>query len=367
MKLSFVHWKNAFLPLLSAFMLWTSSVAADEKSLQHGVNRVNLGEKKSRQQTSILHEMANFGVTAARLTLAPPFAASLESVRQAQALGINVLMVVMTSSEPFYRSHKAALRTSHGRTWDVARLSMLDLVLFRQSIRDTLSALDDAKVTLAGIELGNEINWAHFNGDLVVHPKPNTPVAMSIDELSNREAFLAGLDKYIEALRIVREEAKASAYNKDIPIISAGLVPSAPIYAKQIGYEVVPAMEMIEALQQRGLDDLVDAYGIHVYPAQPTAEARRARIAEAFAICAPSPQGKPCWLTEWGLNNVQKTCPLDDTKRAETAKEIMALLGEYEAKGVLDAAYYFDWDASPVLSLKRCGGLSETGKRVLEK
>lgn len=351
------------LPLILCFFCPLSAEAVESL---HGINRVRIVWKQEQERRQILDEMAKAGVKTARMTLTPPFEQSLDAIVLANEEGMSVLIAVGLGSKPYYADHKGSLRTSYGRTWNAPRISMLDEELFHRSIRESFAALDAAKVTLAGIEVGNELNWAHFNGDLIIYPNPNTPVAVSIDALQRRDDFLKGLDKYIEVLRIVREEAKATKYNKDTPIISAGLASIDQAFADRRGYEYVATNAFIKELQKRGMDELVDAYGIHTYPPMDTGPAgRKKAMDKALSICAAPSEGKPCWLTEWGLRNNQETCPLDDAKRAQAAREVMSWLEDYEKKRALDAAYYYDWDRDETLSVWRCGGLSETGKVVI--
>lgn len=49
---------------------------------------------------------------------------------------------------------------------DVRGLSSMDVSRYREIITNFLGQLDSAKITIYGIEVGNEINWANFNGDL---------------------------------------------------------------------------------------------------------------------------------------------------------------------------------------------------------
>ena len=66
------------------------------------------------------------------------------------------------------------------------------------------------------------------------------------------------------------------------------------------------------------MDQLVDGYGMHVYPdADPhrPVAARTASLDQSlFAACRQG--AKPCWLTEWGIPNGSDACPIDETTAA---------------------------------------------------
>jgi hypothetical protein len=91
-----------------------------------------------------------------------------------------------------------------------------------------------------------------------------------------------------------------------------------------------------------------------------------------LADCRPaaSGAGKPCWVTEWGIDNPATACPIDDTPRAQSVKEIMGDFRPYVRSRSLAGLIYFAWHSgnSSVMasSLWRCGGLTEAGKLAID-
>jgi hypothetical protein len=76
---------------------------------------------------------------------------------------------------------------------------------------------------------------------------------------------------------------------------------------------------------------MVDGYAVHVYPSGNPSLTVSERIdtlnKDAFAQCTST---KPCWLTEWGFNNNDKSCPVDDAKRVQLIAAMRGALAEFE-------------------------------------
>jgi hypothetical protein len=130
--------------------------------------------------------------------------------------------------------------------------------------------------------------------------------------------------------------------------------------------------DTIAFLRENGIDQLVDGYGVHVYPSGDPRASVAARVAELerkriFAECGMG--AKPCWLTEWGISNTSRACPLDDTKRMEAIRGERSALAQFVQQGRLAAALYYTWDGIPPgadpAGIFRCGALTEAGLAAL--
>ena len=98
----------------------------------------------------------------------------------------------------------------------------------------------------------------------------------------------------------------------------------------------------IEYLRENGLDALVDAYGVHTYPWADTAAKRRDQLEEDTLVeCRSTAQGKPCWLTEWGLAADSSGCSGSDAPRASRMKERSATSSHSFAQGASKACCTF--------------------------
>ncbi len=67
-------------------------------------------------------------------------------------------------------------------------------------------------------------------------------------------------------VRVTREELRATVHSGDALLISAGLSDAGTVEADRRGMERLDPSAVISLLRERGIDALVDGYGIHVYP-----------------------------------------------------------------------------------------------------
>jgi hypothetical protein len=96
---------------------------------------------------------------------------------------------------------------------------------------------------------------------------------------------------------------------------------------------------------------------------------------ETYAVsqCRPAgvASGKPCWITEWGFSNNDKSCPLNDSARAVLIRETTNELRDLARQGRLVSVFYYSWDSAPgsgqinPSSVFRCGVLTDAGKLAL--
>jgi hypothetical protein len=165
----------------------------------------------------------------------------------------------------------------------------------------------------------------------------------------------------------VRDQSKLNART---PIITAGLSDPGAARTGTGGQDAVTINATIQFFRAHGADQYVDGYGIHQYPWEATAQKRKTALENnGVAACGTGAPGeaKPCWITEWGLNNKSLACPLDDEARAAEAKEIMESYRELAKQGRVVAALYFDWGTSKPgeSSAYRCGEATATAKAAL--
>lgn len=360
-------WKRAArlaAAVLSGWLALQPAYADDASSARVGINRVNLGWLSRSEQERILKDIAASGATDVRLSLSRPVDKSIEALAIANRLGLRILLEIQLANKSYY-PESIRPRTGFGRIWDVYRLSDLDLARYRQGLRDALQRIDALGIRLEAIEPGNEINYAGYNGDLVVYRKKGPPTPRSITDLRNRLGFERGLDNYVRVLEISRDEVRATAHSRNATVVSAGLSDMSAGEADKRGVERLDPSVFVAALRHRGADSFVDAYGIHIYPGRKAAAVLTARVNDLLDFCRAADQGKPCWVTEWGIANAARSCPLDDRAREVTVRAMRAAFGELMAAGRLAAAYYYDWDTQPTYSLWRCGKLSPAGAAAI--
>jgi hypothetical protein len=87
-----------------------------------------------------------------------------------------------------------------------------------------LDALDASGIVPAGMELGNEINWAAFNAEF---PLPGEGKILSLADLSHDpegRQIAKGFLQYLKILAVLKEVRDHSRLNRNTPIITAGMV-----------------------------------------------------------------------------------------------------------------------------------------------
>lgn len=329
-----------------------------------GINRVNLAWLTPDEQRKILTDIAASGATHVRLSLSAPVDKSIDAVEIAHGLGLKILLEIQLTNPDYYADEIRA-RTGFGRIWDIRRLSDLDTSRYREDLKVALRRMDDAGVTLAAVEPGNEINYSAYNGDLVVLRQPGAATPRNVFEIRNRQAFERGLATYVEVAGITRQALKATVHSHDAVLVSAGLSDMSAGEADQRGMERLDPQEVIALLKARGLDEHVDAYGIHVYPGRRTGSKLLGYVSDLLRFCGAGETGKPCWITEWGVANTARSCPLDDRKRAEAVASIRAVFDDLTSTGQLKAAFYYDWDTHAGYGVWRCGRLSSAGAKAI--
>jgi hypothetical protein len=102
----------------------------------------------------------------------------------------------------------------------------------------------------------------------------------------------------LQLVKVLKDVRDHSRLNQTTPIISAGLadggVPGTEPGQK---LDVVSIPATIEFLRANGLDQVVDGYGVHIYPdgyaLGPVSSLIDGINKDAFAICTPS---RPCWV-----------------------------------------------------------------------
>jgi hypothetical protein len=338
-----------------------------------GMNVVNPLRASVADQSAVIGQLAAAGVRVIRAPLTPDNR-GIDFIKRVYAQGIKIELLVGPQYPP-----NAPMRPYQPKEfpdmWGGHPLSYADPGLSRIYFQSFLDKLDANDIALAGLELGNEINWAAFNAEF---PLPGEGMNFGLDDLyrdPEAKQVAKGLLQYLKILAVLKDVRDHSALNRHTPIILAGLADSGPDGPrKNSKRDSVSINATIQFLRANGLDKLVDAYGIHTYPWDHTPAARKMRLEKyAVAECRPanSTGGRPCWITEWGIANKDLSCPPDDTARAALVREIMDDFRELAAQGRVVGSIYYAWDSDPwaktvdPLSVYRCGALTEAGNLAL--
>ena len=350
---------------ICASLVLASDSHAQGLDVYRGVNETHLTWKTPEEREKIIDDMRQAGVGSVRVSLLPPYDKSIDSIDLLARKNLSILLAVEIAW-PQLAARDATRRPGRGSIWSVVPLSQLDPEFFRAQFGALWREIEKRHIHLAAIELGNEINWAAFNGDLGLlppHGKPPQGAPGSV-ALVNRAAYLEGLRRYVAALAVVKQLRDESADNRGAKIISADLTYMSATFAANVGAEYVDTNETLDILKADGLDALVDGYGVHIYPNPNQTPTERAR--EFETVLRPCPAGgheHPCWLTEWGIRQPDLTCPSDESRRLPLIRETRERIAADARQKRLAGDYYYDWDDKPIeYAVWRCGELTESGK-----
>jgi hypothetical protein len=248
-------------------------------------------------------------------------------------------------------------------------LSSADPEKFRSYFQPLLDKLESKGILLAGLELGNEINWS--NHDL---GQAGTGRVLTLEDLRSDpkgQQVAKGYLQYVKLLAVLKDVRDHSKLNQRTLIISAGLAPWEPGNGPK-GRDAVGLGATIQFLRAHGIDKFVDAYGVHWYPpgGNATPAVRFAQMQQVFAECgSTSGGGKPCWLTEWGLPvHTGKSCPVNDDNRIRIFTELRNDFSQLAQQGRLKGMFLYTWQGdfrsgenNPYAAFI-CGAVTKSGR-----
>jgi hypothetical protein len=223
-------------------------------------------------------------------------------------------------------------------------LSSADPEKFRTYFQPLLAKVESKGIVLAGLELGNEINWS--NHDL---GPEGTGRVLGMDDLLHDpkgQQVAKGYLNYIKVLSVLKDVRDHSQLNQHVPIMTAGLAPwepPGPAGSTGSKQDAVGVNATIQFLRTHGIDELVDAYGLHFYPSgNATPAARLSSLKQLMAQCR---EDKPCWITEWGLPVTSgKSYPVVDTKRTAIFTELRDDFSQFAQQDRLKGLIFYTWE-----------------------
>lgn len=340
-----------------------------------GVNAA-IGSLSVEQQNAILSELHAAGVHYIRTGLTPDDK-GVDFALRAQAQGIHLLWLVQLQYRPGAPSRPWP--NAFG-VWGGPPLSAADSDQFRKYFAPLLAKLDAAGVTFAGFELGNEINSPMFNADFSLPAEnPAQSREFNLEDLAHdpeAQQVAKGYLQYLKLLAVIKDVRARSKLSRRAAIVSAGLVfDEAPEAPRKARLDAAGAAATLDFMRAHGLDDLVDAYGVHTYPwtndpGNPIAEAGRRDRLRKYVLPECRPQGagggKPCWITEWGIPNRDASCPPNEKNEVALVDETRSNFRPYAAQRQVLGLFYYAWlDSREGFAVYRCGHLTETGRVAL--
>src|SRR5215831_4572239 len=257
-----------------ALVLGVTCSAPSIAQTQVGVNLTNGDRLSQSAQLTVLSELQAAGATVIRIPLGPRtwgppgvYTDSIALIKTAYASGIKPIVIVPLQYPENVKPRP--YNSAYPDIWAAYPLSQSDPAIFASWFAPILAQLEASGVVLAGLELGNEINWAPFNGDFPVPGEGN--VFGDADLYSNPEAEIiaAGYRAYMLSLQALRQIRDASTLNQATPVISAGLSNPGATRIGGVAIDAIPVDAVsinakINYLRAYGLDTIADTYGIHL-------------------------------------------------------------------------------------------------------
>jgi hypothetical protein len=361
--------------LMSLFVCLTFALGAISPAHGHsvvvGVNVVNPQRFSPADRAAVLDQLQMAEVKVIRVPLAPPWAGNdygpaIDFIRRASERGINTDLVVGLQ----YRegTQRRPPVQDLPLIWPSYPLSRADPVRFRAVFEPLFNDLEGFGITLAALELGNEINWAGFNGEFPIPGEGRVFGPEDLEQDPEARQVAVGYRAYLRTLSVLKDVRDHSRFNRTAPILSAGLSdPGSAGPRPGSKTDAVAIGATLQYLRSNGIDALVDAYGVHTYPSpKGDAFSRSDRVKrDTLAECRPPGQGKPCWLTEWGLPSGGAVCPGKDAPRVALMQEMLGDFRQFAREGRLKGLLYYAWEDAEY-GIYRCAALTDSGRLALD-
>ena len=213
------HTSVAVLFLAICFLV-PARVRAQEMVV--GVNVVNPMRASVADQNALLGQLKAAHVRVIRCGISNDDK-GIDFARRAAAQGIRIQLIVGPDCPPGATS-RPYQPDVFPAMWGGHPLSYADPALSKAAFQRLFDSLDTNGIALAGVELGNEINWAAFNAEF---PLPGEGKILSLRDLADDpegKQIAKGFVQYIKVLAALKDVRDHSRLNRSTPIISAGLV-----------------------------------------------------------------------------------------------------------------------------------------------
>ncbi|MBV8511565.1 MAG: hypothetical protein JOZ94_14120 [Xanthobacteraceae bacterium] len=338
-----------------------------------GVDFVHPLQFSAEQQNAKLSELQSLGVRVIRFGMyAQDEDKNVDFIKRAYAHKIAVVLILHGLYVPGAPERPFRPKEFPGM-WPGPPMSDLDPGRSAQYFRELFGKLDAGGVPLAGLELENEINMAGNNPDFQL---PGEGRVLGLTDLSNdpegqhvAKGYLQYL-KVLAALKDAREHAKLNNHTPLLPTSLVAITQEGP-WPTPKPYDGVSVGATMAFLRAHGLDQLVDAYNLHIYPSgdhpgDKAAAIHRMRNLRALVDPVCGPGSKPCWITEWGFAYASKTCTAQEERdHVLVVQDMMSDFSQLAHEGRLTGLIYYSWTGDPIFDLDRCGATSESGRLAI--
>ncbi|WP_374367359.1 hypothetical protein [Dongia sp.] len=355
------------LALCLAVGLLAPAVAAEEPGFTTGIAAANVAWAKAPAIAETMTGIAAAGFESVRIGFKNPVAGTFRALDAAKAEGLEVL-VTIPLIDGAVSAKGAEPRPRDRHFFPAYGLSQIDLARYDARLRQLLDRIADKDLPVIGLEIGNELNWSGYNGDLPVRPGGAFIADAAAWPVDERAAFEAGIDKYAAVIERTRAALQENPRFGNIKLVSAGLADINANFIHRVGASYIDPALVHDAFAARGLFGQVDAIGIHLYePLRNAADVgdRPRMIATQLTDCGRADFAeRPCWITEYGAALPEKDCAADDSRRIALMKPLLDHLALAENARRVPIGFYYDWNEDAGFSLLRCGRPTELTREL---
>jgi hypothetical protein len=288
--------------VVAGWLLLLSLSCFAQAGAEFGIDRSNLTRESEAVQEKALQDIRALHATWFRDVLSGTtprtVAKFVNEVRLAKQNNLKFLANVLATQADYaegYQSRNAGedFRKRCGWSQGSSQLSQINLAKLAQRLRTQFDAVKAANLTIDTFEIGNEVDWICFNGDV---PDGHAPTEAE---------WMTAVRGYAHFLKTAAEVIHDPHYFPNAKIITFGIAHGSDRWDHPPHHFSNPA-RMVAAL--RNLDGFnyldnaiyhVDGYGTHVYPNPDNLEQSEADLIRQDAAILGS--DKPFWITEWGL------------------------------------------------------------------
>ena len=323
-------WRSPTLGILCGFLFVAFPAPALPQSREIGIDRSNLTRESEAVQQKTLSRIHALRATWFRdvLSASTPqaMAAFVNEVKLAKQNNLKFLANVLPAWADYdegYKNQNAGedFRKRCGWPQGSSQISQINTVKLSQRLRTQLDLVKAANLTIDAFEIGNEVDWICFNGDV---PDGHEPTEAEL---------MTTVRGYAHFLKTAAEVIRDPAYFPSAKIITFGIAHGSDRWDKPPHHFSNPA-RMVSLL--RNLDGFnyldnaiyhVDAFGTHIYPYPDSPEQSVADlIRKDAAVLGPD---KPFWITEWGLG-VNQYPNKQGRSRSDAIKDFYATLDKLQ-------------------------------------
>jgi hypothetical protein len=308
-----------------------------------GIDRSNMIWISKQQQAAVIAGIAKTGVRWFRDAFAYPVdrtAEFVDVVQQAKQAGLKMLVVVTQSPDdydtPAIDNAGPAFEKLCGWSAGSPKFSQMNLNKFKDRLRGLLEALRARGLSVDAFEIGNEVDWVCFNGDI--------PFGRD----AGPDEILIAARGYARFLQVAAEVIRDKRY-PPAKLITFGMAHGDPAWDKPPHHLSNPAAFVASLRNLDGRNFLsndryrVDGIGSHIYPNPDDVPGSTAALMAADTQVLGTQL--PIWITEAGFRTNEFPNRAGQSRVDAIAEFFKALAGDKRAS--FGPVFYYSYDDGP--------------------